>query len=225
MQNKEKVALFDFCETIANFQTGDAYINYVRNQTGNKLMKRKASFRVLLHKLWLIPVLSLLFPRLSVNKRLVLWQLKGFSKSELDSYAKAYYENVVRLNLIPEVVEELKRLQKDHWRILIVSAGYEIYLKYFCEDFGIPQENLIAVKIKFNNDKCAGTFDGGDRLWDKTQKLDELFDRNRIYSVAYSDSISDLLMLQWANEGIVVRSADRNNWADKYHFKQIVWKK
>ena len=27
-----KVALFDFCETIANFQTADAYVDFVRTK-------------------------------------------------------------------------------------------------------------------------------------------------------------------------------------------------
>lgn len=223
MQYKEKVAIFDFCETLANFQTADAYVEYIRERFGNKSMKNKERFRVFLRKTKVMAIANVLFPKGSMNKRLVLWQLKGFSKSELEQYARLYYERKIKPNLIVKIIDELKQLQLLNWRIVIASAGYEIYLKYFCDDFCIPLQDLIAVKIKFKNDICMGSFDGGDRLWDKTDKLESLLDRKSVVIRAYSDSISDLPLLSWADEAYAVRRIDRQEWSKKYNFKEIVW--
>lgn len=225
MTNKEKVALFDFCETIANFQTADTFVHYVRGRTDNKLMIKKEKIRKFLRNIKALAILDKLFRHSSINKRLVLWQLKGFDKNELEIFAKSYYYDVIKKNFITEVIDELRNLKQNNWRIIIISAGYEIYLKYFCFDFGIPLENLISVKIKYKEDRCLGIFDGGDRLWDKTKKLDALLNRKNIESIAFSDSISDLPMLLWADEGCVVRRADKRSWAHDYKFKEILWHK
>lgn len=188
-------------------------------------MVYKEKIRLFLKRSYLLKVLSRLFPRCSFNKRLVLWQLRGFSKHELEQYAQSYYKVKIKPNLIDVVVRELINHQNNGWRVLIVSAGYEIYLKYFCLDYNIPLEDLIAVKIKFKRDLCLGCFDGGDRLWDKTEKLDERFERNSSMSIAYSDSPTDLPLLKWAKEAVVIRRSDRKSWSNNLNFKEIVWSK
>lgn len=223
MQDKQKVAIFDFCETLVNFQTADAFVNYVRERTKSEKMKVKNTIGIILRKARIIPILSLIFKRSSLNKRVILWQLRGFDIDQLNQFAEDYYEDIIRPNFIKPVVNELKSLKNKGWRIVIASGGYEIYLKYFCSDFNISLKDLIAVRIGFSNKKCSGTFDGGDRLWDKVEQLESRFDRNVVSSVAYSDSITDLPMLQWADEGIVVRREDKESWSRIYKFKEIVW--
>lgn len=223
MEDKLKIALFDFCETLANFQTADAFVQFVRESSNSPRMQRKEIFRQTLYKTRIISILMRLFRKSSINKRLILWQLKGFRESELERLAESYYYTKVKPNLISPVIKELIRLQMNGWRIVIVSAGYEIYLKYFCHDYCISEKNLISVKIKFTNRICDGCFDGGDRLWDKTQKLDQIYSKEKIESIAYSDSISDLPLLTWANKGVVVRRHDKKSWSEKYNFKEIIW--
>ena len=41
-------------------------------------------------------------------------------------------------------------------------------------------------------------------------------------SIAYSDSISDLPLLQWADEGVVVSRHKSQAWAKTYGFTEIV---
>lgn len=223
MQSKEKIAIFDFCETLANFQTADAYVEYVREVTHCSNMCRKEMFRLFLRKTRILAILSVLFKRSSLNKRFILWQLRGINKDCLEVFAKEYYDKRIRPNIISSVLSELYRLREQGWRIVIASGGYEIYLKYFCQEHGIPLKDLIAVKIAFSENKCLGIFDGGDRLWDKIYYLESKFNRDKIQCVAYSDSITDLPLLQWANDGIVVRRKDKVSWCNKYNLKEIVW--
>lgn len=223
MQNKEKIAIFDFCETIANFQTADAFVVYVRENTKSKSMYRKEYFRLLLRKTRILAILSKLIKHSSINKRLVLWQLKGFSQEILEQFAEKYYNEKIRPNFIEPVISRLEELKKDGWRIVVISGGYEIYLRYFCIEFNIPLSDLIAVKIGFKDGLCNGQFDGGDRLWDKVEQLDERFKRSSIDSIAFSDSITDLPLLLWANKSFVVRRKDRQPWYNRFKFQEIIW--
>lgn len=223
MQSKERIALFDFCETLVNFQTADAFVEYVRDRSKNRKMIRKEYFRLCLCRIRLLYVLARLFKYSSINKRLILWQLKGFSKSELEIYAETYYNKVIKSKLIRPVVLQLKKMQDEGWRIIIVSAGYDLYLKYFCREYGIPEIDLISVKIKFYRNICQGSFEDGDRLWDKTKILEKRFIKDNIYTIAFSDSAIDLPMLQWADEGIIVRRSDKKQWSNSY--KEIIWEK
>lgn len=221
-----KVALFDFCETIANFQTGDAFVNYVAANYPISQNKRRNKIRHTLQRFKVISVIERLFPKSSFNKRLVLWQLKGYKQSTIENASREYYLNMVKPNLIPETIEQLRSLQENGWRILIVSAGYETYLKWFCQDYRIKISDLIAVKIKFNKrGVCLGRFDGGDRLWDKVDILSKRFENQKIQSIAFSDGLSDLPMLMWADEGVVVRKRSKASWNEKYNynFKEIIW--
>lgn len=220
----EKIALFDFCETLANFQTGDAFVNYVSKNYPIRVNIFRNIIRRILHKTKVIYAIERIHPKLSFNKRLVLWQLRGYELGIVEDAAKEYYENVVKPNLIPETIGKMIELQNEGWRILIVSAGYEVYLKYFCNDFNIAIEDLIAVKIKFNKRNiCLGKFDGGDRLWDKVEVLTARFKGRKIQSIAISDGHSDLPMLKWADEGIVVRKRNKTSWNKNNNFKELIW--
>jgi HAD superfamily phosphoserine phosphatase-like hydrolase len=223
LANKEKIALFDFCETLVNFQTGDAFVFYVRDHYPRKWVRIRAFMHHALSTLRVVGVLERLFPRASINKRLVLWQLKGYTKKTLERASYEYYTQVVKPNLIQRSIQELKNLQSKGWRIFIVSAGYEIYLKHFCNEFHIKQDDLIAVRIAFHGDKCKGCFEGGDRLYDKDIILTQKIDKEKSYTVAYSDSKSDLPMLLWAHEGIVICRSDKSSWSREYNLKEIVW--
>ena len=205
-----KVALFDFCETLANFQTADAYVDYVRNHTTKKSVGKWKKFHEILKKIYVIKILARLLPKSSINKRIYSLQLKGMTVNELDSYANEYYLNVIRPNLIKPVVELLQQLKDEGYRIVLVSGGYGIYLKYFADEFQIAPENVIATNLKIKNGVCTGTFVGKDCLFEeKVKRLNLIFRKSEIYARAYSDSKSDLPMLEWADEGIVVRRKDK----------------
>jgi len=221
-----KVALFDFCETLVDFQTADAYVHYVREITGNKRMLRLNIVHSILIRIKVIRLLSLIFRYSSINKRIILYQLKGFTQQELDRYAEQYYANRIKPKLNKLLIKELILKQQEGYTIVLVSGGYDIYLKFFSVEFNI--DGLISTKIRFKNNKCTGKFDGIDCLWDnKITLLENYFKGQQIdkqKSYAYSDSKSDLPLLRWVNNGVVVRKDMPSKWALKEGFCQIVWK-
>ncbi len=224
----EKVALFDFCETLVKFQTADRYVQYVCEENDSLAIRRKKKVYQWLYKLRLISVASILFSHSSVNKRLILNRLRGFNKGDLENFAKGYYVSQIKPNLIEETVSDLKHLQQDGFRIILLSGGYDIYLKYFAREFHIS--DIVSTSIGFKNSICTGDFNGKDCLSDnKIIMLEDYCKQNNIEidkcnSYAYSDSKSDLPMLNYVGNRVIIRRKDRPRWySENDYLKEIIW--
>lgn len=225
--NKEKVALFDFCETIANFQTADEYVNYTRNYYGNLKMKIWSLLHLLAARFQIISLLEYFYPKASINKRFIARQLSNEPLEKLDKAAREYYQNIIRPNLIHTVISEVMRLKKEGYRVMLISGGYNIYLRYFAKEFDIEDTDVIATRLRFSNGKCTGSFEGKDCLFEeKTSRLNLLFpNKDNYYFLAYSDSESDRPMLDWADQGVVIRKKGAPKWDLNNQYKELLWEK
>lgn len=218
-----KVALFDFCETIANFQTADAYVRYVQSHsvptnTGIRLLYN------ILNQSRILGVVRRLKPKGSVDKRFILKQMKGRTYEEMDRLAEDYYNNMIKPNMIEPVVTELRRLQSEEYGIYIISAGYDIYLKYFVQDFKV--DGLLSTKVEFKDGVCTGRFDGQDCMFDfKIDYINSMIKGDHSQWLAFSDSITDLPMLELVGNPVVISRGKSQTWAEKKGFKQIIWNK
>ncbi len=217
-----KVAFFDFCETLTDFQTADAFVDYVRGETNNQRAVRLELIRNIFHRTKLVSILSRIFPKASIHKRLKLYQLKGFSELELNSLAKGYYINRIRPHFIKPVIIRLKKLKDEGYIVGLVSGGYDIYLKYFKDEFGL--DFVISSRIDFKEGICTGKMNGLDCLDDnKVILLNKIFPQKPFSSIAFSDSKSDIPMLNYADIGVVISRGRHQKWTDNYKFKEIIW--
>lgn len=218
-------ALFDFCETVANYQTADPFVLYTQEHFGSRCSRSRLKAGSILRKRRVEIFLSRIFRGIQIRKASLLRSLKGMPEATVKASAKAYYDAVVKPNLIPETVAELKKLQHDGWNIFIVSSGYDVYLRCFAEDFGIPETNVVATKIRFRNGRCTGKFDGNDCR--ETEKVKAVIDAglSGIHpTIAFSDSRSDIPIMTWADEAVVVKEEKANDqFADYPGFKRIEW--
>ena len=220
-----KVALFDFCETIANFQTADAYVDFVRERMNDSRMCKLEKVQRFLRTIKVIQIIEKLTKyRFSINKRIKLWQLRGRNLLELQALAKEYYEERIKPNFIPEIIERLFDLKGQGYSIYLVSGGYDIYLHYFAEEKDLS--GVISTKVGFKGNVCTGKFDGIDCLRDgKIILLNQYFPSKPTFSVAFSDSISDLPFLKWVDEGYVISRDKHQEWSTKNNLKEIIWTK
>lgn len=216
------VALFDFCETLANFQTADPFVDYVRRHHPSKRMIFYNKLKWCHDRLRLFGAFEHQFlPNKSISKRLKLYQLKGLQRKELVLLAEQYYKNVVKPNLIKEMISELLRLKKEY-KIYLVSGGYDLYLKYFVEDFGL--DGYFSSRIGFKDDICTGKLEGEDCMYEnKVHILENYFNKSACEIIAYSDSKTDMPLLTWADEGIVVSKNHSQKWARTNNLKEIIW--
>lgn len=219
-----KIALFDFCETLANFQTADAYVRFVQANSPVSHKFTKLSYD-LLNRSHLLGIPRRLFPESSIDKKWIMRQMAGRTEEEMTILALKYYNERVRPALIPEVVEELKAKQKDGYKVYLISAGYGIYLQYFAKEFAV--DGVIATKIAFDKGVCLGRFDGPDCMF--SHKIDYIKrgvpDNHFEEWFAYSDSITDLPILELVGHPIVISKGKAQKWAEQKGFKQIIWNK
>lgn len=220
--NNEKVAFFDFCETLTNFQTADAFVNYVREITGNCRAKKWERFRRFLCDVKVISLLSYIFPGKSIHKRLVLYQLKGYSQDILHEFAVRYYMECVKPGFISATINRLRELKNDGYKVGLVSGGYDIYLDEFAEEFNL--DFVISSRIGFEKGLCTGRMSGLDCLDNNKIKLiKQFFKKKPAESIAFSDSKSDIPLLQYADTGVVVSHSKHQNWVDNYKLEEIIW--
>ncbi len=219
-----KIALFDFCETLANYQTADAYVRFVMqkrkvgkglNYWGQLLMERSK--------------LSAILFRLGINanKYMLLANLKGLPENMLKEEAKNYYEDVVKPNLVAETICELRQKQKEGYKCIIVSGGYDVYLHHFAEEYGI--DKVLCTRLRFED----GVFTGG--LWgkdcmghEKVRMLSREFGSDNlkdIDSISYSDSQSDMPFLNYTRKAVVVARKKAPQWAIQNKFETLLWQK
>ena len=215
---KNKIALFDFCETLTNFQTGNAYVYYAIEHKDSWFLDIKYSIRKKLDKL------HRKIHRAYSNKRPLLRLLKGLTYAELDKLAFNYYVEQVRPNLMPQVLKEMQELKNKGYRIYLVSGGYGIYLKYFVEEFQL--DGYLATELKFHKNRFTGEFDGLDCMHaNKITLLKQYFKQEPLEdydTIFYTDSETDLPLLKFCKEGVVIIQRPGITWSQKYPYRKII---
>jgi HAD superfamily hydrolase (TIGR01490 family) len=225
----KKLAFFDFCGTLVNFQTADAYVDYVRTTDENSYMRFLERVLIILRKARLLDVINKIFKRVALEKKIKLLQLRGFTYEKLDNHAKEYYRQIIKPNLITQVIDEMKELALKGYEICLVSAGYSIYLKYFIEEHHI--KHLISTDIAFSKQSslCKGILYGRDCIdIEKTSRVKKYFENQAVdfeESCSYSDSITDLPILMLVGKGNVISRNISQSWSQKFNFKEIIWSK
>lgn len=194
---KEKIALFDFCDTLVGFQTANAYVRFYIKHYATFVVSIRYIFYKVLHRLKLLKFVG-------DEKQLLLSLLKGCNQDLMNQAAKEYYENMIKPKLVLSLISELEKYQKDKYRIVIVSGGYDIYISLFAKEFGIQPEDIISNKLLFNEKIFTGRFDVDCMGEEKVRKLNSRFDKDKCEVVAYSDSESDMPMLKWADKAFMV---------------------
>lgn len=215
---KDKIAIFDFCDTLVSFQTANEYVRYYVKNYATLSIKWRHFIYLILSASGLISHMEKKHPEKNIRKRILLWQLKGSTRDKMEMIAKEYYERRIKPCLVSETITELLKCKKEGCKILIVSGGYDIYIKHFALEYGIETRNIIANQLLFDKKLFIGKYDLECMGEEKVRLLSKILkQRDDFNVVAYSDSESDLPMLLWADRGIVITKS----WAKKYQFKEI----
>jgi len=86
----------------------------------------------------------------------ILKLLKGVEFQILDKFAQEYFLNDVKNNFNKQVfniIDEIKKTNKDA-KIIIVSGGYNIYIKYIAEYIGAYR--YVTSELEFKDNKFTG---------------------------------------------------------------------
>lgn len=218
-----KVVIFDFCDTIVNFQTADKFVYYAIDNTENKKIKKRKKALGIIEKFGFLirKIDKISNGKYSLNKRLILWQLRGASISEMNKWSENYYNNEIVPNLYVDMLECIRNYQKKGYSIYLVSGGYDVYLRLFSLDYNL--NGCLCTKLKFIGGVFSGRIDGVDCTREnKIKMLNECFSAKIEDSIVYSDSKTDIPLLLWADKGIVVSKKNYRIWAKQYGFGEYL---
>ena len=132
--NKTKIAFFDVCETLISFQTADAFVDYIRDNTDDDVvrgrMRRRERWLDVLKRIQVVRVCDKFLPGLKLEKRMKLWQLEGLKEVYLLTMGQHYVEDILRYTEIKSVVNAMQQLMLEGYEVILVSAGYDVYLQF-----------------------------------------------------------------------------------------------
>lgn len=216
----KKVALFDFCETLVDIQTADAFIGFALEKS-----HRNGGFYIyrLLKSRFICRLLNKLF--FDVNlKKLYIRLLAGLSAQEVDYLSKEYNSWLCSHHIINEIFGKLKRLKQNNHEIWIVSAGYGCYLRHFFPDL---IDRVIATELEIDSGFLTGNISGVDCIGnEKILRINKVNIGNSVeFTISFSDSISDLPLLKFTQTGVVVSNKISQAWAIENGFEEIIWSK
>ena len=179
---KEKVALFDFDNTIAQ---GDSIYRLIqwdlKHHFWHIFHLLKAGVLYLLSSLHIISFLK--------TKSALLFPLRYMDEKDLERF----YQEAVKIYYYDEVVEELMKKKEEGYKIIVCTASVEDYMKYM----DLPVDQVIGTKTVFQTGKIIGKNCKGEekipRILDYLQSQNIEIDYDHSYG--YSDSDSDRPML------------------------------
>ena len=221
---KDKIALIDFCGTIADFQTFDPYLLYV--------IEREYPHRSRVLNSWPVrrgcELLTLIMHafgwRHYLYKLLLVRQLNGLRREKLEEYGKLYYEQRIRNHLISSTLEIISALREQDYRLMIVSGGSELYIQWFAQEYGI--DDVLGARFEYNSDICTGKLLIECMGLEKQAILQEYMRSHGIageLAVGISDSRSDLPMLELCQKKIVISHHEHQQWVSE-GMEEIVYK-
>ena len=81
-----KLVIFDFCETLVNFQTTDAFIDYIIEKEGYSKYHWIHKLDIFLTKNKLISLINKIAPEYNPSKRIKLYQIKKSKNNKLHKF-------------------------------------------------------------------------------------------------------------------------------------------
>tara|TARA_B100000809_G_C15138468_1_gene531793 strand:+ start:5050 stop:5700 length:651 start_codon:yes stop_codon:yes gene_type:complete len=210
MNSKQKIAIFDFCDTIFNGQSFNYFINYlIDNQP--------------FYNKFYLKLRKTLTPFISKNnlsrKEFLLRPYRGKSQQFFIEQGESFFNEIIKKRLYPELISLINEHQKRGDTVVLVSGGLSIYLSFFAKEYNIKHE--LATNLKFDNGLFTGKVEGNECLGEeKVLRLKdeinlELYDLNN--AIVYTDHKSDLPLLNIVGKGVIIRNHQDVSWKDDKH--------
>jgi HAD superfamily hydrolase (TIGR01490 family) len=213
------LAIFDFCDTLVNFQTADEFCRFVLKKESKKLWIHLDSF-LTRWKIYNVLLKSSFFR--FPQKRLLLWSVRGIRMQKINGYGKLYVDEILMQNMNEEVLLRFKGHLSVGDTVVINSGGYEPYLRHFSNKFGVDM--LFSTEFESRNDIFLGYLKGRDCLGSEKVKrirMTELLNNSYNDIYVYSDSITDTPLFDLATKKVaVIQGNEIPKWCDS-NFEKI----
>ena len=172
-----KLKIYDFCDTLVKGQTSHNFVYFVLNSIKRTIIQ---DFILFFSKFIILDYINF-------KKKILLFSLRGISRSDLNKFAKSY-SNTLKFN--PKIKRLYLNSLNSKDQVIIASGGYSIYIRPFINNKNVK---IIANNFKFDkNNNFTGFLNSKDCLG-KTKASKLIKYTNKIKnSYFYSDSLTDL---------------------------------
>lgn len=186
------LALFDFDGTIT---THDSFRDFLLTTHGYAVFASR-SFKALP---WLMGFVLGITARQTAKEKLCCQFFAGLPREEFNRAAEKFIKGYLNTIVRPAALERIKWHQQNGDRVILVSASFEDYLKFWCDSVGIE---IIATRLEEKDCQLTGYFATpncwGPEKVNRIKSVLNLADFSKIY--AYGDSKGDREMLAIAHE-------------------------
>lgn len=197
----DKIAFFDFDDTLCR---GDSILPYLLFSVRRGVAPVTQVFRAL----WGFLRWKMNPAEATGAKNLTLSYIKGHTTDELDALGRDFFQEKLVGRFFPQGREELDRLHAQGYRVVVVTASAEVYMRLLPEF--LPVDHVIATRCPLDGE---GRYTGevgenckGDekprriRAWLEESTLSPDWPACR----AYGDSLSDAPMLELTGHPVLV---------------------
>ena len=211
--NNRNLVIFDFCDTLFRGQSISYYINF--------LISKESFF-----KRWYLKFRRKLIPPTGSrkHKEFILKPFSGYSLTYFEEISYQFYQQVVKERFHSEIINKLIEHKKRGDFVIVISGGFDIYLKHLIKDYDL--DGVISTGLKFTEDSFSGEILGEECLGEQKvlmcnrmlSQVDEKFEK----TVCYTDHHSDVHLLDFSDEGYVVDFGQDLSWVkDKWQIIKI----
>lgn len=156
------------------------------------------------------------------TKEIFLKFIDGMSENKINNICDGFYKNVLSKILYKDGVDMIRKLKVQGYMVILISASPQFYLETLYNIGDI--DKIIGTKIEIDKgiyrnkiigENCKG-IEKINRLKDYLKKND-IIDVDYKNSYMFSDSLSDLPLLNLVGNPILI------NYKKKTNLKNIVW--
>lgn len=194
---KREVAIFDFDGTLTAKDTLLEFIKYARGH-----IRFYIGFG--LHTPLLILMLIHLYPNWKAKQKIFAWFFKGM---EYDRFAKLGESFALEVGPMSNIKMKniLKQFVKQNAHVYVVSASIDEWVRPYCIKLGV--KDVLGTKVEVKDGKLTGKFLSKNCYGqEKVNRLLEVEpDRNEYNLYAFGDSRGDKEMIEFADQGFMIR--------------------
>lgn len=211
----EKLAIFDIDYTITRKETLMEFFKYlVSKDIKNIKFLPRALYSGLMYGVKVYDERRV--------KECFLKFIENIDEAELAKLTKAFYDERISKILYKDAVDMIKKLKKEGYMVILISASPEFYVKEF---YAIKEVDLIiGTKFRFEGGKFIRKMHGNNcKGEEKVRRLNEVLKEKNIKvdfknSYMFSDSLSDKPLLDLVGNPYLI------NYKKKHEIEILRWK-
>jgi len=167
--------------------------------------------------------------RIRVKQKMMKWAFPNWPKDRVEELAKDFARKELQMGLRPGAIRALKKHRERGDTLMIASAAVDVIVKPIAE--GLDIQHWVATDMKWKegylqNEFASSNCYGEEKLNRVKRYLDEnpLLKQTHTNITMYSDSYSDLAIMQFVDVGVAVNPDKRLvSLSKKHNFEIVDW--